>query len=214
MRVAAYRAKRPRTPTAITCNAIFILTRRFTRRSIARVQLARKIAAVARAKIFVACYVQRVGRGFMGRQRVYRIIRMRLEKAASTKIQAVARMFIATNYFIDSITDIIIAQSVVRGYIVRCDPASFKESLIAAQMEVEREELIHRANMAKAQEIEAEKRAIEVLEFEAAAAVGKTPLFFAIEGGDWPRVNTIIASGESARTKPNLRGAKRRAEKA
>ncbi|GMI15155.1 hypothetical protein TrVE_jg7158 [Triparma verrucosa] len=162
--------------------------------SIARVQLARKIAAVARAKIFVACYVQRVGRGFMGRQRVYRIIRMRLEKAASTKIQAVARMFIATNYFIDSITDIIIAQSVVRGYIVRCDPASFKESLIAAQMEVEREELIHRANMAKAQEIEAEKRAIEVLEFEAAAAVGKTPLFFAIEGGDWPRVNTIIAS--------------------
>ncbi|GMH51463.1 hypothetical protein TL16_g01017 [Triparma laevis f. inornata] len=75
-------------------------------------------------------------------------------------------MFIATNYFIDSITDIIISQSVVRGYIVRCDPASFKESLIAAQMEVEREELIAAAKDAREKEEEAERRAIEVLEFE------------------------------------------------
>jgi len=162
--------------------------------SVARVKLAKRKATVIRATIFIACYVQRVGRGFMGRRRVHRIKRNNLENSAITKIQAVARMFIATNYFIDSITDIIISQSVVRGYIVRCDPASFKESLIAAQMEVEREELIAAAKDAREKEEEAERRAIEVLEFEKAAAVGKTPLFFAIEGGDWPRVNTILAS--------------------
>lgn len=56
---------------------------------------------------------------------------------------------------------------------VRVDPASFKESLIAAQMEVEHQELLALAHEAKAKEEAAEKKAIEILEFEKAAAVGK-----------------------------------------
>ena len=171
-----------------------MMARVITCQSIARVKLARVVANRLRATLVVAKLSQTIVRGFLARCAAKRIREEIRREVAAVKLQSLARMFMAETAFIDAITDIIICQSVCRGYVVRADPEAFKESLIIAQMEIARKELEEKARVAKEAEVEAEKQAIALLEKEKAAEVGSTPLFFAISSSDWSRVTTLIAS--------------------
>ena len=172
--------------------------------SFARVKVARAIARRMRATLTMASLSQAIVRGFLARHAVQRIKEGIRREAAAVKLQSLARMFIAETTFIDAITDIIICQSVCRGYVVRADPEAFKESLIIAQMDIARKELEEKARVAKVKEVEAEKQAIALLEKEKAAEVGSTPLFFAISCSDWSRVTTLIASEPEVRSGEKL----------